>query len=200
MADENNEEKAKVDESTDGKQEKGKKKASKNAGSGKSSMLAWAIMALIVVVCSAGGGIAANIFMSSPPAVNPTEDLAKAGEEILGEDPDESRIQKEFAYYSFDPLTVNLDVQRQNRYVRITVVLAIPKEDEPKITEILDKKKVELKNWIMTYMAGHTLEQVAGRKNMVRIQREIADSLNEQLWPNQRPRINHVLFKDYAVQ
>ena len=199
MADENEEIKDQTEEGTEENQDKSKDKVVK-ASSGSSSMLIWVLIALIVTLFSAGGGIAANILMSAPQSTNPAEEAIRAGEEILDEDPSETRIQKEFTYYEFDSLTVNLDVQRQNRYVRVTVVLALPKEEASDITEMLEKKKVELKNWIMTYLAGHTLEQVAGRKNMVRIQREIADALNEQLWPNQKPRINHVLFKDYAVQ
>ena len=169
-----------------------------------SSLLAWVLIALLVTAFSAGGGVAAGIISSSPatavPLPQPGEQEAQediAGEAEAGGD---SRIGKDFVYYEFEPLTVNLDVVRQNRYIKVTVVLAIPKDDEADVIARLDDKKVELKNWIMTYMAGHTLEQVAGRKNMIRIQREISDTLNQKLWPNQRPRVNHVLFKDYAVQ
>ncbi|GEM_PF-1516266 len=169
-----------------------------------SSLLAWVLIALLVTAFSAGGGVAAAIISSGSatavPLPQPGEQEAQddiAGEaEAIGD----ARIGKDFVYYEFDPLTVNLDVVRQNRYIKVTVVLAIPKEDEADVITRLDDKKVELKDWIMTYMAGHTLEQVAGRKNMIRIQREISDTLNQKLWPNQRPRVNHVLFKDYAVQ
>ncbi len=182
----------------------GEKEKEKKAKLDTSSLLAWVLIALLVTAFSAGGGVAAGIISSSPatavPLPQPGEQEAQediAGEAEAGGD---SRIGKDFVYYEFEPLTVNLDVVRQNRYIKVTVVLAIPKDDEADVIARLDDKKVELKNWIMTYMAGHTLEQVAGRKNMIRIQREISDTLNQKLWPNQRPRVNHVLFKDYAVQ
>lgn len=211
MADENEvknevEEKAEDKQEKDGK-DKGKKKDKKKDKDGSDdkggkSLLLWILIAVAVTVLSAGGGIAANVLLSSPSATSPSaEDKADdPQEDILDQDQGESHIQKDFAYYEFEPLVVNLDVQRQNRYIKVTIVLAIPKADEVKIVSLLDTKKAELKNWIMTYLAGHSLEQVAGRKNIVRIQREIADAFNEQLWPNRRPRINHVLFKDYAIQ
>lgn len=204
MADENEEVKDKAEEGKEKKQEKGdKKKGKEKAKKGsakKSSLLAWVLIALIVTVCSAGGGIAANIFFAPSSAQAEAVDKETLDDDIFGEDGGETKIQKEFTYYEFEPLTVNLDVKRQNRYIKVTIVLALIDKENTKITELLDNKKAELKNWLMTYMAGLSLEEVAGRKNIVRIQREIADALNDQLWPNQKIHINHVLFKDFAVQ
>ena len=164
-----------------------------------SSLLAWAIIAVLVSALSAGAGVAAGIVSQGRSAPEPQAGPEQGLEDAPSQDQGETRIG-DFAYYEFEPLTVNLDVVRQNRYIKVTVVLAIPKADEAEVVKTVEDKKIELKNWIMTYMAGHTLEQVAGRKNMVRIQREICDTLNDKLWPNHRPRIDHVLFKDYAVQ
>ena len=205
MADENEKVEDQAEEGAEKKQKKdgGKEKDTKKAAispNKQSSLRAWVLIALIVTVFSAGGGVAANIFLNPSSTPSETSGNKAVSEDILDKNEGETNIPEDFAYYEFEPLNANLNVQRQNRHIRVTVVLALINENEDKTREMLDKKKVELKNWIRTYMADLTLEQVAGRKNIVRIQREIADAINEQLWPNQRLRINHVLFKDFAVQ
>ncbi|RPI58247.1 MAG: flagellar basal body-associated FliL family protein [Planctomycetaceae bacterium] len=106
----------------------------------------------------------------------------------------------EFTYYDFGPIVVNLDERKMIRYVRVTVILSIRKENWSDAKEILEKKKPELKSWLNVYFAGCTLEDVRGPKNLNRIRQEIAESINDQLWHNSKPLVDEVLFGDIAIQ
>jgi flagellar basal body-associated protein FliL len=199
MADEETKDEAK-DEKKDAKKDGGKKDSGKKAGPLRKILL----MLVIVILSSAAGG-ATGYFLMAPPQPDDQQGEPRVEtDEIVPAKPsgpsDTNTLSQDYSYYEFDPLTVNLRVDRLNRYIRCTIVLAMQKEDAAEATALINRKKIELTNWIMTYLAGLTLDEVSGRKNIVRIQREIRDEINKQLWPDRRPRINHVLFKDFAIQ
>ena len=119
--------------------------------------------------------------------------------------PGKSSADEEFIYYTFEPdekkvVVVNLNVRRPVRYIRVDLVLAIRPDDFDVAEELLDKKKPELKSWLINYLSGQTLEDVTGPKNQNRIQREILDAFNEKLRPDKKPLIHHILFNQWAVQ
>jgi flagellar basal body-associated protein FliL len=67
-------------------------------------------------------------------------------------------------------------------------------------TRTVNAKKRELVNYMQNYFAGCRLEEVGGAKNHARIQREIRDKMNDMLWPQNTPWIDHVLFEQWMVQ
>ncbi len=186
-----------------------KDKKEKKGGDGEGgSFLAWVLIALIVVVVSAGGGVAANIFMGAPP---PAAAEAEEGDDAAAEKNDEeaditasddstSQLGKEYAYFEFEPMNVNLNVKKLNKWLNVGIVLALPKDKEKELTAFLDPKKDEMRNWMRAYLTELTPDKVGGRANMGRIQREIADGLNAELWPKTNPKIHHVLFKVFIIQ
>jgi flagellar basal body-associated protein FliL len=107
---------------------------------------------------------------------------------------------EEFTYYDFESIAVSLNEPRMDRYLRLTIVLAFKDSDGDAAKELLAKKKPELKSWLTIFLSGCSLDDVRGEKSLNRLKREIRDSLNTQLWATSRPLIDHVLFKDLAVQ
>jgi flagellar basal body-associated protein FliL len=99
-----------------------------------------------------------------------------------------------------EPTIVNLDEPRLARYIRASIVLAVRGENFKAVSELVDKKKPELKSWLTVYLAGCSLEDVRGPKNLNRICREVREAFNEQLWPGGKPLIEKVLLKEFAVQ
>ena len=69
-----------------------------------------------------------------------------------------------------------------------------------KIEKLFAEKMPILTNWITIYLASLGLEDIRGDKNLKRMQAQILDALNEQVFPNQKPKIKHVLFKEFAIQ
>jgi flagellar basal body-associated protein FliL len=49
-------------------------------------------------------------------------------------------------------------------------------------------------------MAGCTLDDIRGRKSLMRIQSEIKDAFNDQVFKNSKPMITKILFKEFQIQ
>jgi len=171
-----------------------KKEKTDSGGGKKRGLMTWVLLGAVGVVVAGGAGAGASILLK--PGTQEVTGVGPAA--ATAEQPDDE--PKEFEYYSFEPVTVNLNVRRGNRYLKIKMFLAIAQNEKDEVTPLLDEKQKELKDWLMGYLRDHTVEEVTGKKNQVRIQREIAQSFNERLWPTSRPRIDHVLFDEFTMQ
>jgi flagellar basal body-associated protein FliL len=155
------------------------------------------VMALGVAGIAATGGFMVQRMMAGQPSTQPGKDLvdeSHAEQAVANPLPNE-----ELVYFDFDPVVVNLNEKRMARYVRATITLAIRKSDKS-AKESIEARMPELKSWLTVYLAGCTLEDLCGSKNLNRLLRHIEESFNSQLWPNKRGLISHVLFKEIAVQ
>ena len=55
-------------------------------------------------------------------------------------------------------------------------------------------------NWLTIYLASLSLGDIRGDKNLRRIQSQITDAFNEILFPDAKPQIENVLFKEFPIQ
>jgi len=180
-----------------------KEKPGTSAAPGGSGALAvrLALSAAVVGIGAAGGYGLGGLFHRPAPAAAADPNAAAAEGPAAGAEPPRSGAGgDQYAYIDFDPITVNLNEPRLARYVRATIVLAVSERSAGEATAAVTRKKKELHNWLTVYLAGRTLEDVRGPKGLNRIRREIQDAFNEQLWPNRAPLIDHVLFKEFAIQ
>lgn len=204
------------------------KDSAKTASAAKGRSKLFKILMIAGVVALAGGGGLTAAKIMGPPASATAAQNASEGENAVAtaeepaakhgekaEKPEKGKEAKggekakpessngQYEYYDFEPIVVNLDEPRLARYVRCSVTLALDnsnKKGAKAAVELLDERKPELKNWLTVFMAGCSLEDVRGAKNLNRLQREIQEAFNQQLWPDQKPMIHHILFKDFAVQ
>ena len=87
------------------------------------------------------------------------------------------------------------------RYVRATLILEISSAaPQGKTTKLFEDKTPILTNWLTIYLASLSLEDIRGDRNLKRIQAQILDAFNEQIFPNEKPKIVHILFKEFAIQ
>jgi flagellar basal body-associated protein FliL len=168
--------------------------------SGGKSLVPRLILCAGVVLMAAGMGYGVALLSGGKPAdasaaVAGTDEAAAK----LAPSKEKDKGKDEFAYYDFEPIVVNLDEPRLARYIRVTLTLAIRTENREAALAVLDKKKPELKNWVTTFFSSCTLDQVRGAVNLNRLRREILDAFSQQLWPDQKPLIDHILFKEFAV-
>ena len=104
-------------------------------------------------------------------------------------------------YYDLEPVIANLDVADVTRYVRASLTLEVSSEmDERKGTAFLDEKKPILTNWLTVYLASLGLDDIRGDSSLKRIQSHMLDGFNEKLFPDSKPKIKRILFKEFAVQ
>ncbi len=182
-------------EQSDTKQEKTDKKAM-------GGIFLWTILFTVVSLCG-GAGFALGQFFAASRRPGPTEHSQEnqpAPPEYLKTDAPTKDFQKVW-YYDLQPVIANLNEPGVTRYVRASITLEINSEvDQNKGRAFLDEKKPLLTNWIAIYLASLSLEDIRGNRNLKRIQSQILDSFNEQLFPDSKPYIQHILFKEFAVQ
>jgi len=165
--------------------------------------LQWIIMAVVIVGFSGSGFILGRLFAVSGAAGDPR---AIVGDQPRKQDQPEktgapNASLKAWNYEKLEPVVANPDVPGSMRYVRIALVLEMsPELDKTEGEKFLDEKSPILINWLNIYLMSLTLEDLRGDKNMKRIQSQILDAFNEQLWPESKPKIEKVLLKEFAVQ
>ena len=193
------EEKEKKD-NTKAKEPAGEKSASPSGS--KKGIIGWLILASVVVAGSTGGFALSQLLGGSDP-VSATTAEVQAEEQ----DPTESFLNdkgeggESWPFDQIEPVVANLDEPGVTRYIRATVTFEMSGEvDQEKMRPYLMDKNPIIKDWLTTYFAGLSLEDVRGSRNLSRIKQEIKDQLNEQLFADGGRFIERVLFKEFAVQ
>ena len=192
MADEENKE---VKEE---KEEKEEKEDSKEQKTSKAGILRWVIMAAVVLICAGSGFFLGRLFAGSP-----TAETAQENKPAPAPAPAENSTSESGTtwFYDLAPVVSNLDEPGVTRYVRAVVTL----EMSPLLMEkdgiiLLEKKTPIITNWLTIYLASLSIEDIRGDKNLKRIQSQILDAFNETFFPDEKPKIKHVLFKEFAIQ
>ena len=104
------------------------------------------------------------------------------------------------AFIPFGYVTVNLNESRLTRYLRVKLVLVVNSEQEKEITDVVEKNKPVLKNWLIQRVSDLTLEEVRGAQAINRLRREIAEQFNARLFQDRSEKIREVLFEELLVQ
>ncbi|MHC4640032.1 MAG: flagellar basal body-associated FliL family protein [Planctomycetota bacterium] len=198
MADEEDLKNQEQEEQQDSKENSGDKKTSG------SPLLLIIIMLVVAIICAAAGfGLGrmlgsseTNQTAQSPEdKSNETEDLNANPTDLTGTE------SKGTWYYPLDPVVANLNEPSVTRYVRVALTMEVDAQvDNKKGTAFIDDKKPLLTNLLTIYFASLTLEEIRGDKNLKRIQSQLVDGFNEKLFPDAKPQIKSILFKEFAVQ
>jgi len=167
-------------------------------------LLQWIIIAAAVVLCAGAGFGLGRLFaaLRTPQTPEPsqqnkpaqTEDIKADATDLTGTD-----AQKTW-YYDLEPVVANLDTPGVTRYVRAHLTLEISSEmDKAKGIAFIEDKKPLLIDWLTIYLASLTLEDATGARNLKRIQSQILDAFNEKLFPDAKPQIKKILFREGFV-
>ena len=164
--------------------------------------LPWITMAVVVVFCAGAGLGLGRLFGRS--GTDDTAELSQQTERADTQSPTTAGSEEDWQktwYYDFEPVVANLNEPGATRYIRAALTLQISSEvEQKKGLGLLQEKIPVLKSWLTIYLASQTLEDVRGDRNLMRIQSEILDAFNEKLFPNAKPKIKHILLKEFAVQ
>ena len=100
-----------------------------------------------------------------------------------------------------EPVVANLNEPGVSRYARVGLTLEMDTSMEQKAGAVfLDEKKPLLKHWLTLYLSNQTLEDIRGEKRLRHVQAQISDSFNQGLFPDGKPHIKRVLFKELSIQ
>jgi len=185
------------------KEQKDSKENTDDKKTSKGGILLWIIPAVVVAFCAGAGFGLGRLFAGyvkdKPAEVSQQPNQTKHTEsDIL--DSTGKNSQKTW-YYDLEPVVANLDEPGVTRYIRIALTLQINSEvDQKKGSAFLDEKKLLLTNWLTIYLAGLSIEDTRGDRNLKRIQSQMCDVFNEMLFPDAKPQIQSVLFREFAIQ
>lgn len=170
-----------------------------SSGSGL-TLYAWLILGAVTLAGSTGGFALSQLIGGTTPTdlevVDEAADQDDAINAMLAEQADQMPWVEEF-----EPVLANLDEPGVTRYVRVTITLEMSSElDEIKGREFLGTKKMLVRDWMTTYLAGLSLEDVRGSRNLNRIKKDVLEECNKMLFPKGQPFVERIFFKEFAVQ
>lgn len=188
-----------VEKQKDSKQEKQEKTDEKASGGG---ILQWIIMAVVIILFSGSGFALARLLAGSDtPETAESSSQEQSEMDELTADNDSAKDSQKTWYYDLEPVVANLDVPGVTRYVRASLTMEVSAVvEKDKGIAFFEKKNPILKNWLTIYLASLTLEDIRGDRNLKRIQSQILDAFNEKLFPDAKPQIKKILFKEFAIQ
>ena len=181
------------------------KPADKEKEKGKDgSIIPWIIVAAIVLI-SAGAGLGLGRLFAGSKKSQPAAETAAPKEQAKEAEqlkPDKPGAAKEDSwYFDMEPVVANLNEPGATRYVRAAFTLEMSGEiSSEKGNAFLQQKKPLLTNVLTIYLAGLSVDETRGDKNLKRIQSEVCEAFNERLFPNGKPLIKRILIKEFAVQ
>jgi len=161
-----------------------------------------------VAFAAGGAGYAVAVFTTGQTPLAPASAQADEQQTADAEPPTTDAVPppkpaedtENYLYKDLQPITVNLDEPRLARYVHATITMAIPQQDFAVAGKRIDAETRVLRDWLTVYLTSLTLDDVRGAANLNRIRREILDAFNQELWPESKPLIRKVLFKEFAVK
>jgi len=161
-------------------------------------LFTWVITLAIVVGGAVGGFALAQLIVGTGPEGVKAEPTAPEEEFFAAAAPQGTAPWQ----YNLETVIANLDEPGVTRFLRVTITLVMaPEMDETKGRVFLDDLKAPvLTDYVSSYIAGLTLERVRGQGNRNRIKREIQDGFNDILFPDSKPYVRDILFREFAVQ
>lgn len=168
----------------------------KKAGGGFKQYL---IPAAVLLVMITAGFVAGRILNKGPVQ-------AKAKTEESEENPADDLLLETASgakgwYYDLDPVATNLNEPGATRYVRVLLTIELsPEVNQQKGIQYLNERKPIMINLMNIYFAGLSIEDLNSDKDIRRRQAELVDIFNENLYPNSKPLITKILFKEFGIQ
>jgi len=166
-------------------------------------MFLWAIVGSMLVAGSIGGFALAQLLAGSDPTPPPSTEPApavptKSFDDLLAASPADTAA---WPFDIKDAIIANLDEPGVTRYLRVSITLLLsPDVDPEKGQAYLEKKELLLRDSLHAYFADLSLEDVRGRRNVERIKRQVQNLFNELLFPESKPYVREVYFREFAVQ
>ena len=196
MADEENVEQKQQDapKKTDAKDKKAGDSSDKKSLMAK--ILSMLIILIVAAIGAAGGFTTARVVAGKLNHQDPNKPKQAHTNESTTAD-DENGVW----YYQHEPVVSCLDEPDVKRYIRATLTFAISSSLSQEKGKALFKEKAPLlTNYLTIYLASLNLDSVRGGNSLRKIKSQICDDFNEKLFPDQKPLIKEILFKEWAIQ
>ena len=155
---------------------------------------------ILSAILWAGIGMACGVGGLLVPRMIPQLTGAEVTAAEQEEQPPELDEDVKWAYVDFGEVIVNLNSDRLNRYLRVSITLLVAESDEQKIMELVENQRAILKNWLLSYLSEVSMSDIRGAAGQNRLRRDIQDNFNTVLFSDGYDRIRDVLFQEFNVQ
>ncbi|MHC4753904.1 MAG: flagellar basal body-associated FliL family protein [Planctomycetota bacterium] len=176
----------------------------------KIGILTWIILGVVVVIGAGSGFMVGRIFAGSRSQTDPAIEVTSANTKSEKEQSDEPEGEVDGTwFFNMQPVIANLNEPGVTRFVRATITMEISNEleplksddgSEPLSNPLLMSKKPVLENWLTIYLSGLSISDTQGGKNKMKIQLQILDAFNQELFPDSKPLIKKILLKEFVIQ
>jgi flagellar basal body-associated protein FliL len=116
------------------------------------------------------------------------------------EQSEQQATSSKLGFVPFDGVLVNLNEERLTRSLRLKFTMVVERAQEKLVADLIQKRKPELKNWLLSYLADKGIADVTGAAAQNRVRREIQDQFNAFLFPDGSEKIHDVFFEQWNVQ
>ena len=201
-------------------EEQTEEKAVEKKSSGDSTgigLVTWIILAVVIMICAAAGFGLGRVIAGPASTIEPqtadqqSQEKEKANQAKTDEeakiDPlanlaaSEDGSGDSWYYKDLKPFLANLNEPDATRYIRVSIILEMnPELDEIKGTEYIKQKEPIITNWITIYLGSLNIDNTRGEKNQRRIQAYVLDKMNQKLFPDSKPLISRILFREFSIQ
>ena len=180
---------------TSGEPETPKKKG------GAGAILQWLIPLGAVVLFVVIGFAVGRLFGTRGKAQNVSAAEAAHPPEVqVPQEPKGSPSKGATWFYDTEPVIVNLNEPGVSRYARVSLTLEVGNGmPEKEGTAFLDQRKPLLKHWLTLFLSNQRIDDIGG-KNLQQVPSRIMDMFNQGLFPDAKPRIVRILFKEWSIQ
>jgi len=163
------------------------------------------VLIVFVVGLFAGAGFVLGRLLAGPNSTQASESSSEQDEsaqrDTVEPDSNSGDNSEDVWYYDFEPVVANLNDPSVSRYVSTSITLQISSDlSEKNGRDLIDQQRPVLTDWLTVYLAGLGIEDIRGDKNLKSIQSQILEAFNDKLFPDSKPMIKHILFRNFAVQ
>lgn len=174
--------------------------APKPSGGGK-GILQWLIMGVVVLVLAGLGFTAGRLLGRAPQTAQMPDESASQQSQQPDLVTKSLKAGVKGWYYDLEAVATNLSDAGSTRYIRAALTLEmLPEADQGKTRAFLDGKKPIMTNLLNIYFAGLSTDDINSDKDMRRIQVELTDIFNEKIFPDAKPLIRQILFREFGIQ
>ena len=104
------------------------------------------------------------------------------------------------AFVPLGSVTVNLNEERMQRYLRTEIILQVEPEHAEQIQADAETHHAEIRSWLIKHLSDKSISDIRGSQGQDALAKEIQAGLTKVLGPDSGNRITAVLFTEFNVQ
>ena len=110
------------------------------------------------------------------------------------------RSTSDRSFVTMEDVIVNLSSKNATRYLRLGIVLEVPRKDELLVATRAEAERASLRDWLFTHLAAKTVHDVRGPEGINRLRDEVEEHVRGALFADGDAGLRRVVFDEFMVQ